>query len=92
MFVTMLTYGMLPPVMATGNTDRKSCTAVAQDLFLSVFAHDPYNRDTWDKYRRGVLEHGGSQQNLLRMLEDFLGRPPNMNALVEDLIRSGSQT
>ncbi|KAF4231723.1 hypothetical protein CNMCM6805_010312 [Aspergillus fumigatiaffinis] len=64
------------------------CTAVAQDLFLSVFARDPYNRDTWDKYRRGVLEHGGSQQNLLRMLEDFLGRPPNMNALVEDLMRS----
>jgi metallopeptidase MepB len=61
---------------------------VAQDLFLSVFARDPYNRDTWDKYRPGVLEHGGSQQTLLRMLEDFLGRPPNMNALVEDLMRS----
>ncbi|KAJ5943769.1 Peptidase M3A/M3B [Penicillium verrucosum] len=59
------------------------CTAMAQDLFLSVFAHDPHNRETWDKYRRGILEYGGREQNLLGMLEGFLERPPNMNSLVE---------
>ncbi|KGO65618.1 Peptidase M3A/M3B [Penicillium expansum] len=67
------------------------CTAMAQDLFLSVFAHDPYNKDTWDKYRRGILEYGGREQNLLLMLERFLGRPPNMNALVESIARSESR-
>lgn len=64
---------------------------MAQDLFLSVFAHDPYNKDTWDKYRRGILEYGGREQNLLLMLERFLGRPPNMNALVESISRSESR-
>ncbi|KAJ5508103.1 Peptidase M3A/M3B [Penicillium freii] len=68
------------------------CTAMAQDLFLSVFAHDPHNRDTWDKYRRGILEYGGREQNLLGMLEDFLERPPNMNSLVEGIARAQSQS
>lgn len=91
MFVTMLTYGTLAPAMAVDNANRTSCTAMAHDLFLSVFSHDPYNKDTWEKYRRGVLEHGGREKNLLGMLERFLGRPPNMNALVEGIARAESQ-
>ncbi|PYI10955.1 peptidase family M3 [Aspergillus sclerotiicarbonarius CBS 121057] len=63
------------------------CTAMAQDLFLSVFASDPYNTDSWARYRRGILEQGGSQPDLLQMLEDILGRAPNMNALAEALAR-----
>ncbi|KAB8232001.1 M3 family metallopeptidase [Aspergillus alliaceus] len=66
------------------------CTAMAQDLFFSVFAEAPYNKDSWDRYRRHILEQGGSQQDLLKMLEDFLGRPPNMNALVEGLARGAN--
>lgn len=77
--------------MAVDNANRKSCTAIAQDLFLSVFSHDPCNRDTWEKYRRGVLEYGGREQNLLGMLERFLGRPPNLNALVEGIARAERQ-
>ncbi|KAJ5723575.1 peptidase family M3, partial [Penicillium malachiteum] len=61
------------------------CRAMAQDLFTSVFASDPYDKDKWRKYRHGVLEYGGSQKDLLRMLENFLGHPPNMRALVEEL-------
>lgn len=91
-FATMLTYGTLAPDVALDNADRTSCTAMAQDLFLSVFAHDPHNRDTWDKYRRGILEYGGREQNLLGMLEGFLERPPNMNSLVEGIARAQSQS
>ncbi|KAJ5947263.1 peptidase family M3 [Penicillium verhagenii] len=58
------------------------CTAMAQDLFLSTFAHDPYNKETWARYRRGILEYGGTQQDLLKMLESFLGRPPNIDVII----------
>ncbi|KAJ5168826.1 uncharacterized protein N7482_004420 [Penicillium canariense] len=79
-------------LMAGYDTDQRSCTAMAQDLFLSTFSHDPCNMDTWASYRRGILEYGGSQQNLLQMLENFLGRPPNMYVIVQGfLTRSESQ-
>ncbi|KAJ5636993.1 peptidase family M3 [Penicillium lividum] len=68
------------------------CNAMAQDVFLSKFADDPHNKANWDKYRRGVLEYGGSQKDLLGMLEAFLGRPVNMNALGEKLSRAKNQT
>ncbi|KAJ6022237.1 peptidase family M3 [Penicillium herquei] len=61
------------------------CTAMAQDLFTSVFASDPHNKDKWRKYRHGILGNGGSQKDLLGMLESFLGHPPNMRALAEGL-------
>lgn len=64
------------------------CTALAQDLFSTVFADDPCNKFSWDRYRHGVLEYGGSQQDLMCMLENFLGRPPNTNALVECLVKA----
>ncbi|KAJ5792836.1 peptidase family M3 [Penicillium pulvis] len=64
------------------------CTAMAQDVFLSVFSDDPFNTDVWDKYRRGILECGGSPKDLLRTLESFLGHPPNMNALAESMTRA----
>ncbi|GKZ22041.1 hypothetical protein AbraIFM66951_007236 [Aspergillus brasiliensis] len=67
------------------------CTAMAQDVFLSVFAADPFQKDNWAKYRREILQNGGSQQDLFQMLERFLGRPPNMNALVEGLRRADTQ-
>ncbi|PYH92188.1 zincin [Aspergillus ellipticus CBS 707.79] len=61
------------------------CAAIAHDVFRSVFAPNPYDEDTWDKYRRAILQRGGSKEDLLQMLADFLGRAPNMNALVEGL-------
>ncbi|PWY78784.1 peptidase family M3 [Aspergillus eucalypticola CBS 122712] len=67
------------------------CTAMAQDVFLSVFAEGPFQKDKWEKYRREILQNGGGQQDLFQMLERFLGRPPNMNALVEGLRRADSQ-
>ncbi|GKZ36765.1 hypothetical protein AbraIFM66950_007962 [Aspergillus brasiliensis] len=67
------------------------CTAMAQDVFLSVFAGDPFQKENWAKYRREILQNGGSQQDLFHMLERFLGRPPNMNALVEGLRRADTE-
>ena len=64
---------------------------MAQDVFLSVFAEGPFQMDKWEKYRREILQNGGGQQDLFQMLERFLGRPPNMNALVEGLRRADSQ-
>jgi metallopeptidase MepB len=62
-----------------------SCTAIAQDIMQTYFANDPYDKEAWAKYRREVLEYGGSHANELEMLTKFLGRPPNMNAVVVTL-------
>lgn len=88
MCATILICGMLVPAGPVHNTDKISCTAMAQDVFLSVFSDDPFNTDVWAKYRRGILECGGSPKDLLRTLESFLGRPPNMNALAESMTRA----
>jgi metallopeptidase MepB len=58
------------------------------DVFQSVFAKDPDDQEAWEKYRRGILEHGGAYGDEVKMLDDFLGRPSNSDALVEYL--SGS--
>lgn len=88
MCATILICGMFVPTESANSTDNISCTAMAQDVFLSIFSDDPFNTDVWDKYRRGILECGGSPKDLLRTLENFLGRPPNMNALAESLFSS----
>ncbi|RAO70054.1 uncharacterized protein BHQ10_006066 [Talaromyces amestolkiae] len=61
------------------------CTAIAQDIVQTYFTNDPYNIETWAKYRKEVLEYGGSHANELEMLTRFLGHPPNMDALVQTL-------
>lgn len=63
----------------------KSCTSIAQDIVQTYFANDPYDKEAWAKYRREILEYGGSHSDELEMLTEFLGRRPNMNALVEAL-------
>jgi metallopeptidase MepB len=68
---------------ALNSVDKRSCTALAQDLFQPVFAKDLGSRDTWDRYRSGILEYGGSQEDVLMMLEEFFGRPSNLDALAE---------
>lgn len=53
-----------------------------------MFGHDTRNWSAWAKYRREVLEQGGSHEEPLKMLEHFLGRPPSLDALVEGLARA----
>ena len=55
----------------------------AASLFETTFAEDPRNQAAWDRYRRGILEFGGSRDEL-HMLEGFMGRA----ASTEDLLRS----
>ncbi|ETS77746.1 hypothetical protein PFICI_09808 [Pestalotiopsis fici W106-1] len=63
------------------------CEAFAQDIWHSQFAKNPWDRDTWNRYRRKFLEYGGAHPDKLKMLEDFLGRKPNVGALVESLVQ-----
>ncbi|KAF7515426.1 hypothetical protein G7054_g14579 [Neopestalotiopsis clavispora] len=63
------------------------CEAFAQDIWHSQFAKDPWNRDTWNRYRREFLEYGGAHPDKLKMLEDFLGRKPNVGALIDSLVQ-----
>ena len=70
------------------SADILSCTAFAQDLFISMFSKDPRDRNTWARYRREILAWGGGHEDTLKMLEDFLGHPPNLGALVEGLDRA----
>ena len=65
--------------------DESSCSALGQDMFQSVFAEDPQSRAAWDKYRHGILKFGGGHEDMLKMLEDFLGREPNLDAFVESV-------
>jgi metallopeptidase MepB len=58
--------------------------AYGQDLFLSAFASDPMSREVGMRFRRTVLELGGSQ-NGMDLLENFLGREPNMLAIYKEL-------
>ncbi|KUJ19679.1 zincin [Mollisia scopiformis] len=64
--------------------------AYAQDLFKSMFEVDPMSKEVGMRYRRVVLEKGGSR-NGMELLEDFLGRKPNAAARYEELGLAGGQ-
>jgi len=90
-YYSYLVYAHNSPSVSLRGTfiDEESSTAFAQDLFQSVFAAEPTNLDAWNRYRRGILEYGGSYpKGVLKMLEVFLGHPPNPDALVEGLARA----
>ncbi|KAF9873525.1 hypothetical protein CkaCkLH20_08984 [Colletotrichum karsti] len=61
-----------------------SAQAFAADFFESTFAEDPRNAEAWDRYRRGILEYGGSKKEMDIMTE-FLGREPGPGALLRSL-------
>lgn len=44
------------------------------DIFETAFAADTANRETWERYKRIILEPGGSRDEL-KSVEEFLGRP-----------------
>ncbi|KAH8591395.1 hypothetical protein B0O99DRAFT_744584 [Bisporella sp. PMI_857] len=57
----------------------------AADLFQTTFAENPRSQAAWEQFRRGILEYGGSR-NELEVLEEFLGgRCTNLNALLSIL-------
>lgn len=61
-----------------------SAHVLAADIFENTFAADPRSRDAWERYRRGILEFGGSRDELL-MLEEFLGHKPSAEYLIKQV-------
>ena len=53
-------------------------------MFHNVFRPDPMNAKEGRRYRRMVLEKGGSQDEM-KTLEDFLGEKPSTDALYQEL-------
>ncbi|EGX91920.1 metallopeptidase MepB [Cordyceps militaris CM01] len=62
-----------------------ACAAFAKDAFYSQFVDDISNKQTWGRFEQYVLRPGGSLDNQLQMVDDFLGRQPNFSALAESL-------
>ncbi|ROW05247.1 hypothetical protein VSDG_00437 [Cytospora chrysosperma] len=61
-----------------------SAQAFAAEFFEMAFSADPRSQDAWQRYRTGILEAGGSRDELAMMTE-FLGHPPSPEALVRTL-------
>lgn len=64
-----------------------SSHVLAADIFEKTFAENPRSRDAWDQYRRGILEHGASRDEL-ELLEQFLGHKPSAKYLLKSLMKS----
>ncbi|KAI2625005.1 hypothetical protein GGR54DRAFT_629452 [Hypoxylon sp. NC1633] len=61
-----------------------SAHVFAAEMFQAIFAEDPRSREAWIRYRKGILEYGGSRDEL-SMLEEFLGHAPSADALLREL-------
>jgi metallopeptidase MepB len=61
-----------------------SSQVYSADMFHTVFAQDPMNTKEGRRYRRMVLEKGGSQDEMM-ILEDFLGRKVRTDAFYREL-------
>ncbi|KAK2055368.1 peptidase family M3 [Colletotrichum caudatum] len=61
-----------------------SAQSFAADFFETCFARDPRDPEAWDRYRRGILEHGGSR-DAMGMMTEFLGRETGADALLRSL-------
>ncbi|RDW61620.1 hypothetical protein BP5796_11512 [Coleophoma crateriformis] len=56
----------------------------ADDIFHTVFQADPMNAQEGRRYRYGILEKGGSQDEMKTVM-DFLGRQPSSDAFYREL-------
>lgn len=53
-------------------------------MFYTVFKADPMSPEAGRKYRKMVLEYGGSKDEN-EMLKEILGREPNSEAFYKEL-------
>jgi metallopeptidase MepB len=56
----------------------------ADDIWYSKFRADPLNAEEGMRYRREVLEKGGSQDEM-KTLRDYLGHMPETKAFYQEL-------
>ncbi|EOA83974.1 uncharacterized protein SETTUDRAFT_180106 [Exserohilum turcica Et28A] len=61
-----------------------SSQVYSTDMFYTVFKSDPMNPKEGRRYRRTVLERGGSVEEMV-ILEEFLGRKPQTEAFYQEL-------
>jgi metallopeptidase MepB len=54
------------------------------DMFETAFAPGTKSRETWKRYRRTILEPGGSRDEL-KLIKEFLGRRISPEALFQSL-------
>jgi Zn-dependent oligopeptidase len=75
----------------------------AADMYSAVFKSDPLDPGRGARYRRSILEPGGSREELdslkvrrkrnrcqwidklMVIVQEFLGRPPNPDAFMEEI-------
>ncbi|KAG8160702.1 hypothetical protein KVR01_008966 [Diaporthe batatas] len=67
--------------------NENSAQIFAADFYETVLALNPQSRASWSRYRQVILEAGGSRDEL-KMMEEFLGRHPKVDALVRSLALS----
>lgn len=78
------TFGHLMGGYDAGYYGYMSSLVFACDMWASEFMADPMSGETGRRYRRTVLEKGGSREEM-SLLEDFLGRKPNNIAFLKEL-------
>jgi len=61
-----------------------SAAVFAADIYENTFIENPRSQPAWEKYRRGILEYGGSRDEM-EMLEEFLGHRPSSKYLFRSL-------
>lgn len=61
-----------------------SAAVFAAGIFHHNFEENPRSQERWEKYRRGILEFGGSRDEM-GMLEEFLGHKPSSEYLFSNL-------
>ncbi|KAF5631049.1 hypothetical protein F25303_9722 [Fusarium sp. NRRL 25303] len=64
----------------------RQVTFILPELFESTFLEDPRSVSAWDRYRKRILEFGGSRDEL-RLLQEYLGHTPTAEALLRDILQ-----
>ncbi|KAK2685743.1 hypothetical protein QWA68_014799 [Fusarium oxysporum] len=63
-----------------------SAHVFAEEFFESTFLEDPRSVSAWDRYRKGILEIGGSRDELELLLE-YLCHSPTADPLLRDILQ-----
>ncbi|GAM37137.1 Prd1 homolog [Talaromyces pinophilus] len=78
------TFGHLMGGYDAGYYGYLSSQVYSTDMFYTIFKKDPMDPEQGRRYRRMVLEKGGSQDEM-KSLTEFLGREPKTEAFYKDL-------